>query len=146
MGNSVCSVRDNHCCCSVHNGAGSRTSGDQKFDQERGLPRSQCAGTAVGSERLSCCADGCLPSDGRARSESVSASCTMVVWALSIGLIELPLSHWAHVTCKQERFSKSEDRARPLRKQRDSRSVLSVLCHVSFDLYPTYQARDCCSS
>ncbi len=30
-------------------------------------------------------ADGCLPSDGRARSESVSASCAMVGWALSIG-------------------------------------------------------------
>jgi hypothetical protein len=25
-------VRDNQCCCSVHNGAGSRTSVDQKFD------------------------------------------------------------------------------------------------------------------
>ena len=33
MGNSFCSVRDNHCCCSVHNGEGSRTSVDQKFDQ-----------------------------------------------------------------------------------------------------------------
>jgi hypothetical protein len=33
MGNSVCSVRDKHCCCSVNNGAGSRTSVDQKFDQ-----------------------------------------------------------------------------------------------------------------
>jgi hypothetical protein len=32
MGNSFCSVRDNHCCCSVHNGEGSRTSVDQKFD------------------------------------------------------------------------------------------------------------------
>jgi hypothetical protein len=33
MGNSFCSVRDDHCCCSVHNGVGSRTSVDQKFDQ-----------------------------------------------------------------------------------------------------------------
>jgi hypothetical protein len=39
-------------------------------------------------------ADGCLPSGGRARSESVSASCAMVGWALSIGLIDLPFSHW----------------------------------------------------
>ena len=31
---------------------------------------------------VSCCADGCLPSDGRARSESVSASCAMVAWAI----------------------------------------------------------------
>jgi hypothetical protein len=37
MGNSVCSVRDNHCCCSVHNGAGSTASVDQKFDHH-GLP------------------------------------------------------------------------------------------------------------
>jgi hypothetical protein len=49
MGNSVCSVRDNHCCCSVHNGAGSRTSVDQKFDQ---LPRpAQCAGS-LGASHL----------------------------------------------------------------------------------------------
>ncbi len=39
MGNSFCSVRDDHCCCSVHDGVGtlllvgSRTSVDQKFDQ-----------------------------------------------------------------------------------------------------------------
>jgi hypothetical protein len=33
MGNSVCNVRDNHCCRTVHNGTGSRTSADQKFDQ-----------------------------------------------------------------------------------------------------------------
>ena len=33
MGNSFCSVRDNHRCCRVHNGEGSRTSVDQKFDQ-----------------------------------------------------------------------------------------------------------------
>jgi hypothetical protein len=33
MANSFCSVRDDHCCCSVHNRAGSRTSVDQKFDQ-----------------------------------------------------------------------------------------------------------------
>jgi hypothetical protein len=39
---------------------------------------------------VSCCADGCLPSDGRARSESVSASCAMVAWALSMVLIDLP--------------------------------------------------------
>ncbi len=45
-------------------------------------------------------ADGCLPSGGRARSESVSASCAMVGWALSIGLIDLPFSHWTHVTFK----------------------------------------------
>ena len=36
----------------------------------------------------------------RARSESVSASCAMVGWALSIGLIDLPFSHWTHVTFK----------------------------------------------
>ncbi len=47
------------------------------------------------------CADGCLPSGGRARSESVSASCAMVGWALSIGLIDSPFSHWTHVTFKQ---------------------------------------------
>ncbi len=47
-------------------------------------------------------ADGCLPSGGRARSESVSASCAMVGWALSIGLIDLPFTkHWTHVTFKQ---------------------------------------------
>ncbi len=26
-------MRDNHCCCSVHNGVESRTSVEQKFDQ-----------------------------------------------------------------------------------------------------------------
>ncbi len=46
-------------------------------------------------------ADGCLPSGGRARSESVSASCAMVGWALSIGLIDLAFSNWTHVTFKQ---------------------------------------------
>jgi hypothetical protein len=46
-------------------------------------------------------ADGCLPSGGRARSESVSASCDMVGWALSIRLIDLPFSHWTHVTFKR---------------------------------------------
>ncbi len=45
-------------------------------------------------------ADGCLPSGGRASSESVSASCAMVGWALSSGLIDLPFSHWTHVTLK----------------------------------------------
>jgi hypothetical protein len=45
-------------------------------------------------------ADGCLPSGGRARSESVSASCAIVGWALSIGLIDLPFSHWTHVKFK----------------------------------------------
>jgi hypothetical protein len=45
-------------------------------------------------------ADGCLPSGGRARSESVSASCAMVGWALSIGLIDLPFLHWTHVKFK----------------------------------------------
>ncbi len=45
-------------------------------------------------------ADGCLPSGGRAGSESVSASCAMVGWTLSIGLIDLPFSHWTHVTFK----------------------------------------------
>ncbi len=50
---------------------------------------------------VSCCADGFLPSDGRARSESVSASCAMVAWALSMVLIDLPFSHWTHVTFKQ---------------------------------------------
>ncbi len=54
---------------------------------------------------VSCCAraDGCLPSDGRARSESVSASCAMVVWALLMVLIDLSFSHWTHVTFKQSR-------------------------------------------
>ncbi len=33
MGNSFCSVRDDHCHCSVHNGVGSRTSVDQKINQ-----------------------------------------------------------------------------------------------------------------
>jgi hypothetical protein len=56
--------------------------------------RSSIAGVA-------CSTDGCLPSGGRARSESVSASCAMVGWALSIGLIDLPFSHWTHVTFKQ---------------------------------------------
>jgi hypothetical protein len=46
-------------------------------------------------------ADGCLPSGGRARSESVSAPRAMVGWALSIGLIDLPFSHWTHVTFKR---------------------------------------------
>ena len=55
---------------------------------------------------VSCCADGCLPSDGRARSESVSASCAMVTWALSMVLIDLPFSHWTHVTFKQVRPSR----------------------------------------
>jgi hypothetical protein len=52
---------------------------------------------------VSCCADGCLPSDGRARSESVSASCSMVGWALSMVLIDLPFSHWTHVTFTNRR-------------------------------------------
>ncbi len=50
--------------------------------------------------RVACRADGCLPSGGRARSESVSASCAMVAWAPSIGLIDVPFSHWTHVTFK----------------------------------------------
>ncbi len=33
MGNSFRSVRDNHSCCSVHNGVGGRISVDQKLDQ-----------------------------------------------------------------------------------------------------------------
>jgi hypothetical protein len=32
---NFCSVRDDHCCCSVHNGEGSRTSVDHKFDHMR---------------------------------------------------------------------------------------------------------------
>ncbi len=44
--------------------------------------------------------NGCLPSGGRARSESVSASCAMVGWALEIGLIDLPFSNWTHITFK----------------------------------------------
>ena len=63
--------------------------------------RSSIAGVA-------CRADGCLPSGGRARFESVSASCAMVGWALSIGLIDLPFSHWMHVTFKQEELRDSE--------------------------------------
>jgi hypothetical protein len=55
--------------------------------------RSSIAGVA-------CRADGCVSSGGRARSESVSASCAIVGWALSIGLIDLPFSHWTHVTFK----------------------------------------------
>ncbi len=46
-------------------------------------------------------ADGCLPSGGRARSESISATCAIVGWVLSIRLIDLPFSHWTHVTFKQ---------------------------------------------
>ena len=49
-------------------------------------------------------ADGCLLSSGRARSESVSASCAMVAWALSMVLIDLPFSHWTHVTFKQRKL------------------------------------------
>ena len=55
--------------------------------------RSSIAGVA-------CRADGCLPSDGHARSESVSASCAMVAWALSMVLIDLPFSPWTNVTFK----------------------------------------------
>jgi hypothetical protein len=62
--------------------------------RRRAALRSSIAGVAI---RV----DGCLPSGGRARSESVSASCAMVGWALSIGLIDLPFSHWTHVTFKQ---------------------------------------------
>ncbi len=49
---------------------------------------------------VACRADGQLLSEGRARSESVSASSAMVGWALSIGLIDSPFSHWTHVTFK----------------------------------------------
>jgi hypothetical protein len=49
---------------------------------------------------VACRADGCLPSGGRVRSESVSASCAMVGWALSIGLIDLSFSTWTHVKFK----------------------------------------------
>ena len=49
---------------------------------------------------VACRADGCLPSGGRARSESVSASCALVAWVLSIVLIDLPFSPWTHVTFK----------------------------------------------
>jgi hypothetical protein len=49
---------------------------------------------------VSCCADGCLPSDRRARSESVSVSCAMVAWELSMVLIDLSFSHWTHVAFK----------------------------------------------
>ncbi len=31
-------------------------------------------------------------------------SCAMVGWALSIGLIDLPFSHWTHVTFKHYRL------------------------------------------
>jgi hypothetical protein len=55
-------------------------------------------------------ADGCLPSGGRARSESVSASCAMVGWALSIGLIDLPFSHWTHFHVTFKHPSESESR------------------------------------
>jgi hypothetical protein len=51
-------------------------------------------------------ADGCLPSGGRARSESVSASCAMVGWALSMVLIDLPFSHWTHVTFKLQQLAR----------------------------------------
>ena len=62
---------------------------------------------------VSCCADGCLPSDGRARSESVSASCAMVAWALSMVLIDLPFSHWTHVTFKHSSLQVDLSAARP---------------------------------
>jgi hypothetical protein len=62
-------------------------------------------------------ADGCLPVGGRARSESVSASCAMPVvgWALSIGLpvIDLPFSHWTHVTFKQAAPEPGQPGCRP---------------------------------
>jgi hypothetical protein len=51
-------------------------------------------------------AHGCLPSGERARYESVSASCAMVGWALSIGLIDLPFSHWTHFTFKHRRVAR----------------------------------------
>ncbi len=56
-------------------------------------------------------ADGCLPSGGRARSESVSASCAMVGWALSIGLIDWPFSHWTHVTFKHGKAGAQSDKS-----------------------------------
>ncbi len=60
--------------------------------RQRVALRSSIAGVA-------CRADG-LPSGGRARSESVSASCALVGCALSMVLIDLPFSPWTHVTFK----------------------------------------------
>ncbi len=68
---------------------------------------------------VACRADRCLPSGGRARSESISASCAMIGWALSIVLIDLPFSHWTHVTFKHSPSGRScwpalaRDRCRP---------------------------------
>jgi hypothetical protein len=62
------------------------------------LSRSVALRSSIAGVSESCCADGCLPSYGRARAESVSASCAMVVWALSMVLKDLPFSHWTHVT------------------------------------------------
>ncbi len=64
-------------------------------------------------------ADGGLPSGGRARSESVSASCAMVGWALSIGLIDSPLSHWTHVTSRAPGRGRRRRRAHPWRGEDD---------------------------
>jgi hypothetical protein len=68
--------------------------------------RSSIAGVA-------CRADGCLPLGGHARSDSVPASCAMVGWALSIGLIDLPFSHWTHVTFKHRATRISDDDTDP---------------------------------
>ena len=49
---------------------------------------------------VACRDDGCLPPDGRARSESVSAPLAMADCALSVELKGLPFSLWTHVTFK----------------------------------------------
>jgi hypothetical protein len=49
---------------------------------------------------VACRGDGCLPTGERAISESVSASCALVAWALSMVLIDLPFSPWTHVSFK----------------------------------------------
>ena len=92
--------------------------------------RSSIAGVA-------CRADGCLPSGGRARSEPVSASCAMVGWALSIGLIDLPFSHWTHVTFKHMVPFKKRKRP-PLKDVRHRKSDIVRYRMLTCDIVPAY--------
>jgi hypothetical protein len=65
--------------------------------------RPRRAALRVRTPGLACCVAGWWPPGGRARSESVLASCSMLAWPVSIELIALPFSHLSHVAVKHKR-------------------------------------------
>ncbi len=67
------------------------------------------------------------------RSDSVSVSCAMVGWALSIMLIDLPFPQWTHVTFKKYTHSKAAAAAAAQRRE---------ATREKFDPDPTRPAQD----